>query len=275
MQASSAGAYAVELLFDEAPALDRDAVCRSMRKYCGSIEMAQAAEGGNLILFYHLDHEIEYSDGKVPAQSIIAFPEEGKARTDLTEAIGQSWSWPEAKSAAACKGSLLVSELMSRGLDYPTRVRLFRGALRAVLENVDCRAIHWQPTQQIVDPRAFLEAQQEDDIQNHLRGFINVRLFRIEGADDVLMDTLGLTALGLPDLQCHFHGLDPNAVAGMLWNTSFYLFENGDVIEDGHTVGGVHPQDRWTCRHEESLVGPTREVLDVNPGEPFAAGNRD
>ncbi len=274
MPESSAGVYAVELLFDEPPALDRDAVCRSMREYCGNIEMARAGESGNLTLFYHLDHEVDYSDGKVPAQCIIAFPEEGKPRTDVTEAIQQSWSWPDAKVAAACKGSLLVSDLMSRGLDYPTRVRLFRGALRAVLENVDCRAIHWQPTQQIVDPRAFLEAQQEDDIQNQLWGFINVRLFRIEGAEDVLMDTLGLAALGLPDLQCHFHGLEPNAVAGMLWNTSFYLFEHGDVIEDGHTIGGVHPQDQWACRHEESLVGPNREVLDVNPGEPFAAGNR-
>jgi len=89
-----------------------------------------------------------------------------------------------------------------------------------------------------------------------------------------LMDTIGLAALGLPDLQCHFRNLDVQAVAGMLYNTGLYIFENGDVIEDGHTVAGINPNDKWLCQHEDSLLEPERVVLDVNPGYPFAAGNR-
>jgi hypothetical protein len=53
------------------------------------------------------------------------------------------------------------------------------------------------------------------------------------------------------------------------------IFDQGDVIEDGHTVEGFPPGSRWRCRHEKALIVPTREVLDVNPGVPFAAGNRN
>jgi hypothetical protein len=88
------------------------------------------------------------------------------------------------------------------------------------------------------------------------------------------MDTLGLAALGLPDLQCHFHGLEVNEVAGLLYNTAWYVFENGDVIEDGQTVDGVDGH-RWRCQHEVALVPPEREVLDINPGPRYAAGPRE
>jgi hypothetical protein len=91
----------------------------------------------------------------------------------------------------------------------------------------------------------------------------------------MVMDSLGLAALGLPDLQCHFRGLDCNAIAGLLHNLGIYLFENGDVIEDGHTIDGIAANQRWRCQHEMSLIGPERAVLDIDPGQPFAAGNRN
>ena len=59
---------------------------------------------------------------------------------------------------------------------------------------------------------------------------LNVRLFRVEGGaqGDMLMDTRGLAALGLPDLQMHFRGLNPGRVAGLLFNYGRYIYENGD-----------------------------------------------
>ena len=44
-------------------------------------------------------------------------------------------------------------------------------------------------------------------------------------------------------------------------------------MEDGHTVEGLHPGEKWKCRREDSLVGPLRMVLDVHVGA-CAAGNR-
>ncbi|MCM3080937.1 DUF4261 domain-containing protein [Brevibacillus invocatus] len=42
---------------------------------------------------------------------------------------------------------------------------------------------------------------------------MNIRFYRVEGAgsdrQEALMDTRGLAALGIPDVQCHFYDLDP------------------------------------------------------------------
>jgi hypothetical protein len=46
-----------------------------------------------------------------------------------------------------------------------------------------------------------------------------------------------------------------------------YLFDHGDVIADGHTVQGIGPDaPRWRCRYAPALVGPEREVLNIDPG---------
>ncbi len=60
----------------------------------------------------------------------------------------------------------------------------------------------------------------------------------------------------------------------MLYNAAYYLFEHGDVIDDGDTIQGIPTDQRWTCQHELALAEPEREVIDINPGPPYAAGNR-
>ena len=139
-----------------------------------------------------------------------------------------------------------------------------------------CNAIVWQPTARVVDPAAWCAAfDAGDPAQRFFAGAVNVRLFNVQAQErESVMDTLGLGALGLPDLQCHFRGLDPQKMARVLYNTAWYVFANGDVIEDGNTVGGISAGSRWKCQHEDSLVGPDRMVLDLDPGAPYAAGNR-
>jgi hypothetical protein len=78
------------------------------------------------------------------------------------------------------------------------------------------------------------------------------------------MDTRGLAEIGLHDLQCHFRKLDPMAVARVLFNTGGYIFGEGPVIESGQTVAGIEPGSKWRCQFEDSMVGPKREVLDLN-----------
>ncbi|MFN8053447.1 MAG: DUF4261 domain-containing protein [Acidimicrobiales bacterium] len=106
-----------------------------------------------------------------------------------------------------------------------------------------------------------------------MASLVNVRMFRVEGGDDAIaMDTLGLTTMGLPDVQCHFRGLEAGRVASLLLAMATYVFEHGDVLADGHTVRGVHAGDQWPCRREIALVESRRVVVDLRPSEPFAAG---
>ena len=45
----------------------------------------------------------------------------------------------------------------------------------------------------------------------------------------MLVDTLGMSLLFLPDLQYHFRGLDPNLMVNHAYNTASYLLINDNI----------------------------------------------
>ena len=268
--------YNVELFCKSDPAIDKRRLLAELRRHCPGIEPLDGKETGDSLAFVHTGHMVVYSDIKAPAQVLIAVVDKGPDIDKLKSAIQQSWKLEKAVDLlASCTHTILITDLMASGLEYQTRFDLFQRVLRGVLATVSCAAIHWVPAEQVVACAAYAKAQEGSLVELLAGGPINVRLFNVEDSDeDTLMDTRGLSAFGLPDLQCHFRGLEPQDVAHVLYNIAFYVYQNGDVIEDGHTVGGVGPATKWRCQHEDSLAGPDRVVLDLNPGPPYAAGNR-
>ena len=94
----------------------------------------------------------------------------------------------------------------------------------------------------------------------------------------MLIDTVGMSTLLLPDLQYHFHGMDPNWVVNHAYNVASYILGNDNPISNGETVDGVvdgrvSREIQWKCQYEDALIQPPRGVLDINMGE-FAAGQR-
>ena len=85
-----------------------------------------------------------------------------------------------------------------------------------------------------------------------------------------------MAAIGMPDIQYHFHSLNPDELKNHALNVAFYMYENNspvkssdmiDGLEDGHMSQAV----QWTCQYEESIAEPRRSVLDIAPGA-YAAG---
>lgn len=134
-------------------------------------------------------------------------------------------------------------------------------------------ALVFQHSQEVIEPAVYLKSCDKEPILRP--GSLNVRFFQISGSDgEMLMDTRGLTEIGLHDFQCHFRDLDPTEVARILLDTAVYVFQNGPIIESGQTVEGIQPESKWLSQFENALVEPEREVLDLNPGEPYAGGKR-
>ena len=58
---------------------------------------------------------------------------------------------------------------------------------------------------------------------------MNVHFFTIQGGEDILVDTLDMSLLFLPDIQYHFRGLDPNLMVNHTYNTALYLLINDNI----------------------------------------------
>jgi hypothetical protein len=245
-----------------------------LRSRCGDVELL--TNNDNLILFAFKDHMVQYSDGQAPAQLTVMMTDKRIDMEKLEMSFYQSWGWSDAREIVdKTMYTILVTDMMASSLDYNVRLALFQKSLYSILEVTPCLAINWHLTQQIVEPHHYLENNPDNENYDLLIGALNVRLFNIEGSEnEILMDTLGLSALGLPDLQCHFKNLDPNGIANVLHTYGLYIFQNGDVINDGETIQGLTVNDKWKCQHEISLLEPKRVVIDINPDVKFAAGNR-
>jgi hypothetical protein len=264
--------YMLELLARQPIAVDTAAILAAARVRLGDVEL----RGASPLLFTAKAIPVPLRDATVCPQFAL-LPGARAEDAAYHDALWQSWRCREARSLfTACTHSLRFTDLFSAPLPYLERVRFLRHAISAVLAHAPADLIYWQPTQQFLTPAQVCEAfDAEHPLHDPLFGFVNVRFFRLPDTDAMVMDTLGLAALGLPDLQCHYRDLDPSLLAWCLYSLAAYVFEHGDVIEDGHTVQGIAPDDRWRCRHETALLAPTRMVLDLDPGAPFAAGQRE
>jgi Domain of unknown function (DUF4261) len=263
-------AYPIELLARNRIEVDEAALVRALTGRLGRVKAT-----GRMFLLE--DFPVQFRDGSIPAQLALLPAGQKAQRTDATtQALQQSWAFPAAAQVhEECSQVLLLTNMMSSPLSHQVRRKIIANGLLALLETTRVDLICWTPTQQMLAPADIVERYSDPrELANPVYGFLNVRFFRISNSNgEILMDTLGLNALGLTDFQVHYRDLEPDPVARLLYNLGAYAFEKGDVIEDGHTVEGVD-KSRWKCRRENSLLDPQREVLDIDPGQPFAAGNR-
>lgn len=265
----------VELHYHHSPTCDYAAVkARAQEILESDLDSPDPREADKAFLIFHKQHPVKYLDGQAPAQTAIFAADQPPQLETYRQDIQQSWRCRGAEELLrGSRETRLVTEMMARPLPPQDRVSLFHGVLRAMIEVTAPDALVFKHSQQVVAPADYLAACSEAPIFRP--GSLNVRFFNISNSDgDMIVDTRGLDEIGLHDLQCHFRDLDPNEVSRVLYNTALYIFDKGPVIESGQTVAGIQPDSKWRCQFENSLLDPKREVLDINPGKPYAAGKR-
>lgn len=124
-----------------------------------------------------------------------------------------------------------------------------------------CIGIYWPHCQNLVSRAVYLHGQRYPSL-HFLDGGLHVRAFHVGGRKRILFDTLGMTAIGLTDLQCYCGSLDPDEVYSYLRHVAAYLYQNGCIIEDGSTIEGADG-GKWLCRYTDSQAAPRRRVLHI------------
>jgi hypothetical protein len=255
------GSLVVELLYEEDAGFDRDGLLAEVNEVLPQTVLA--GDGVEPLLLAHHGYETTFAEGApVPVMSaVLRYHLRDRSGIDLS----QTRVFPQARAVLdRCHAAISVAEMFGGPCPPGDRLHVFRATVLAVCRLTTPLAAWWPAAAQLLLPPAAGSPP--------LLGLVNVRLFRVDGS--IVMDTLGLQVFGLPDIQCHCHGLEVPRLAAHLRNLASYVFEHGDVVSDGDTIEGLEPGQRWRCQHERALVPPGRPVVDLNPGAAHAAGRR-
>lgn len=232
---------------------------------------------GDLAGFLLHDYPVYYEKDQLNAPSqLVVYGADAFDKSQWDDMVtAQFWDCPEKDTfMPRCNYSILCSNLMAAGLPRLEQYGIMWRYAQAMLKLFpDCIGIYWPHSQKLLSRKRMSEPGWNSENLYFLDGGLNVRFFNISGTDgEMVFDTMGLVSIGLPDLQVHCKNLEPNDVVMFLRNLAAYLYQEGDIIEDGNTVEGIDG-GKWRCQREASLILPERPVLDIHAGQ-FAGGNR-
>ena len=275
---SDGNVFVIHLLMqDKCPVPEKQDVISIMEKHLGDIECYSYSEEsiGFDVKKYPLDF-----DGKTAYPMLMltnCFLNEKLSFDELTSS--QMWDCPESNEIIArCHYDVVAVDMLSAYMDYKDRADMLMDFTEALMELYPtCEAVYFDRSGKMFTRRAMLEHSipRKD---RFIYFAVNVRFFNIEGSGDMLIDSLGMSAVDLPDVQYHFHDLDPDSVVNHAYTVLSYIYENNCPIESGETIDGlqngkISRDVQWVCQFEEALVQPARTVMDINTLE-FAAGKR-
>lgn len=208
----------------------------------------------------------------VPVQ--VGSPEPFDQGTISDFARGQMWNVKDANGLLmGCTHAVRLADDNALAMEYKQRGKMIPQLIEAGLALYpDCAAVYVPGSGRLVT------AEQARNIparggDRFLYLCVNTRFFSISGtSSDMMIDTVGLYLLGLPDVQYHFHTLNPNKLMKHAYSVASLLYAVGAMMKSGETIDGmddygVTKEIRWPFQYEQALIEPPRTVMAITPGE--------
>ena len=272
---------AIHLLMEEKCEIpDKEHINSIMEKHLGEIDFFSNDSDITGIAAKNYMGYYENGTKAVPAMLMISdcFDINKPLMDDV--ALSQTWDCPDAEQILdSCKYQVIANDMLTAVLDYKQRAELIVRFVEALMELFPtCRAVIFDNSKKMITRDTIINCTIPEE-SRFIYYAVNVRFFNIQGKEDKMVDTIGMSTLFLPDLQYHFHGMDPNYVVNHAYNFLSYIYDSNNPIKPGDSIDGIKDGQismdvQWTTRYEESLIQPVREVIDINMGE-FAAGTRN
>ena len=274
------GLFFVELLMPaQCDMPDRDTMVEVFTKHLGPVDcFSYGAESAG---FAPQNYKVHYedNDADVPPTLMVTNCEKiDKPVLDDFER-SQVWDCPNVDELLdECQYRVFATDMLASGLEPKERADMLVKYVDALLELYpSCKAVVFGPARKLLS-RETIENHPDKNVTRFIYYAVNVRYFSIQGTDDMMVDTLGMSTLFYPDLQYHFHGMNPDEIVNHAYSVLYYIFEHDNPIDDGQTIAGLengdmNPDIKWAVQYEDSLIQPVRTVIDINMGE-YASGTR-
>ena len=133
---------------------------------------------------------------------------------------------------------MLATDFLALGLPSLERANLEMDYLEALAELFpSCEAFFFNDSGKLFEAEE-IRSNQIEGADRFIRYAVNVVLhnpgFRRHAGRYTRHGTLCL-----PDLQYHFHDIDPNWIVYHAYNVASYLLSSGNEIESGETIDGI------------------------------------
>ena len=278
---STGSVFVIYLLMEEPCAMpDKDLMLSIMNKHLEDVDCFYCDENGAGFLAKRYSVHFEKENKDIPPMLMLV------NTAEITQPVmdeidrSQTWDCPEADEIlASCKYQAFANDMMAAGLNYHERAEMLVDYVEALMEIYpECKAVVFGNSKKMFTRDAILNCRMPKE-SKFIYYAVNVRFFRIQGTEDMIVDTVGMSTLFMPDLQYHFHGMDPDPVVNHAYNLLSYIFDHENPIKSGDHIDGIKDGKlsrdvQWNVRYEGSLIQPMREVIDFNMNE-YASGTRE
>ncbi len=276
------GPFLMQILFKSPVSMpEKEHMVSVLEEHIGKTECFSYDEETAGASFAALEHTAKFKNGEqAPVSLMITGCHDFKGNGFDAFTMSQMWDCQNDKERILkeCKYQVIATDMLSAGLSTHERANLDMDFLEALLKIYPTsEAVYFQNCGKLFLTSDIRQIK-EEGLKRFIRFGVNVRFFNIQGTDDMIIDTLGMSTLFLPDLQYHFHSMDPNCIVEHAYNVCSYILENDNPIKDNETIDGwengrISQKLQWVCQYEDALVQPPRPVIDINTGR-YAAGER-
>ncbi len=276
--------FMVKLLFKEhAEIPEKNRMEKKLKEHLGNIDLFWHDEKGAGVSAK--DHICHFKDADVPPQFMIAACTEFDSSKIDDFHRSQFWDCNESdRILSECKYQIIATDMLAAALEPLERANMDMDFLEALVELFpECEALYFINSEKLYLADEIRMNIGKDDVprnSRYIKYAVNVRFFNIEGTEgDMIVDTMGMSTLFLPDLQYHYHDIDPNHVVYHAKCTASYILDNNNPIKEGDPIDSINRDGNfdqkvmWKCSYESSLIQPVREVIDICMNE-YAAGQR-
>ena len=274
------GLFFVELLIPKQCDMpSRDTMVDVFTKHLGPVDCF--SYGSESAGFVPQNYKVYYEDNDAdisPTLMVMNCEKIDKPVLDDFER-SQVWDCPNVDDLLdECQYRVFATDMLASGLEPKERADMLVKYVDALLELYpSCKAVVFGSSRKFLS-RDTIENHPDKNVTRFIYYAVNVRYFSIQGTDDMMVDTLGMSTLFYPDVQYHFHGMNSDEIVNHAYSVLYYIFEHDNPIDDGQTIAGLengdmNPDIKWKVQYEDSLIQPVRTVIDINMGE-YASGSR-
>ena len=274
------GLFFVELLMPKQCDMpSRDTMVEVFTKHLGPVDCF--SYGSESAGFAPQNYKVHYEDNDADISPTLMVTNCEKIDKPVLDDFERSqvWDCPNVDELLdECQYRVFATDMLASGLEPKERADMLVKYVDALLELYpSCKAVVFGPSRKFLS-RHTIENHPDKNVTRFIYYAVNVRYFSIQGTDDMMVDTLGMSTLFYPDVQYHFHGMNPDEIVNHAYSVLYYIFEHDNPIDDGQTIAGLengdmNPDIKWKVQYEDSLIQPVRTVIDINMGE-YASGTR-